>query len=213
MSTWRRSGLRVPRGMDLLTVVALLLVTVHAPGAAQGKVAMQDLTMAQDRLPGGCSLKTIEPAHQEVVATPEPGRQKISFIGPTPSMQPPGIAANPWMGTDRKILAWLRGGIDGPRLGPPDAWWFSESPAVALQRANGVEEGYAATYAQSGSRDLGVWAVRFALAPETHLDFPQNTHSTRPATVITMGLIRVALFGDGGACSTAVETYLRSLGK
>jgi hypothetical protein len=190
-----------------------------AQSAPPKSVTMQDLTVPKDRLPAGCSLKVIEPRRTQVLsASRAPGvvTTTAQVNPPTPSMQPARITANPWMGTDRHVLAELRRGVDGHgALRLPDAppLTNSEAAVMVLQSADGVEEGYAATYAQSGNRDIGVWAVKFAQTPEMRLDFPGDTHSLRTATIITTGSIRAALFGDGGACSAAIETYLRSLGK
>jgi len=179
---------------------------------------MQDLTVPKDRLPDGCGLKVIEPSHREIVATLPDGSQRVRFIGPTPSMQPIGVIANPWIGTDRRILAGLRQDIDG--YGPlrlPDAPPMTSGEASALwQRfADGVEEGYAATYAQSGvMRDIGVRAVRFAHAPDAQFDLPTDKHSAAASVqVVDIGSIRASLVGNGGACQTAIATYLKSLAK
>jgi hypothetical protein len=197
-----------------LGLIALLLGAVTTSETAQGvlpkPIATQDLTVPRDRLPNDCSLKTIEPPG--LIPTSESGRQTFHPIGPTPSLQPPGVTTNPWIGTDRRTLAWLRQRVDG--YGPlqlPDAPPLSPSEASAMmqQFANGIAEGYAATYVQSARRDLGVQAVRFSAATEKRFDFPR----ARGNVLIEIGLIRVAVFGDGGPCSSAIESYLRSLGK
>jgi len=206
---------RLPRAHDLGFFV-LTIGVVNTPCLAQDvkpkPVTLQDLTVPRDRLPDGCSLKLVEPARREVISTMERGGQRVRYIGPTPSMQPAGITANPWMGTDRRILAWLRQRVDGyGELRLLDAPLTKrEESALFLQFAEGLEEGYAATYAQSGAHDLGVHAVRFALTPEKRAVFPVD----RPHTlVIETGSIRAIVYGDSGPCSTVIDTYLRPLGR
>jgi hypothetical protein len=220
------STLRAPRRTTLFGaldagLIVFLLGLASVSGMAQSapprSVTLQDLTVPKDRLPDGCGLKVVEPGWQSVSVTPAQNSQGVHAIGPiTPWMQPQGVTVNPWTGTNRPILVELRRSIDGPHEFPVlDAPPLTPGEASSMwaQFANGVQEGYAATYAQTGGRDLGVWAVKFAQTPERHLDFPGDKHSSPATTVLTMGLIRAALFGDGGACSLAIETYLKSPGK
>jgi hypothetical protein len=210
------SALRAsPFLLPVMRLVVLLMGAVSISGTAQGvlpkPIATQDLTVPKDRLPNGCILKTIQPPG--LIPTSESGRQTIHVTGPTPSLQPPGVTTNPWIGTDRRTLAWLRQRVDGYgslRLpdGPPLS--ASEAAAMSARFADGVDQGYAATYVQSTPRDLAVHAVRFAAAPEKPLDLSRDRTYT---LILDIGLIRVGLLGDNGPCSTAIETYLRSLGK
>ena len=64
------------------------------------------------------------------------------------SVEPFSITANPWMGTDRHILATLRQHLDGYGMvrlpdGPPLT--NREASAMLQKFADGVEEGYVAT--------------------------------------------------------------------
>jgi hypothetical protein len=198
-------------------VLALAGMSGVAQSVPPRSVTMQDLTIPTDRLPDGCHLKVIEPGRQAGSVSPAQSSQGFHAIDPiTPWMQPQGVTVNPWTGTNRRILTELRRSIDGydelPVLDAPPLT-PSEASSMFAQSANGVEEGYAVTYAQTGGRDLGVWAVKFVQAPEMHLDFPGDTHNTKNSVVVTIGSIRARLFVDGGACSIAIETYLKSLGK
>ena len=202
--------LSTPLGAATIGLVALLsgASTNGAQDIPQKSVTMQDLTVPNDRLPSGCGLKVIAPPSHEVIAAPPGGTIRVTK--PTPSMHPGGlnaVTANPWTGTDRRILAELRQRVDGygqVRLpdGPPLTG--REQSAMLLKFADGVEEGYAATYTQSGGRDLGGWAVRFAAPSDDRSDLPNRYN---------IGSIRAALFGDGGVCSTAIERHLNSLRK
>jgi hypothetical protein len=78
------------------------------------------------------------------------------------------------------------------------------------QLADGVSEGYAATYAQRWERDIGVHAIR--LEPGTRLrtvfsEYPRSGVSRR----FTFGDVHVAVYGDSGGCSKAIEAHLQSL--
>ncbi len=204
----------LPQAMALRFVVVLTM-GLNTLGMAQSAppVTLQDLTVPKDRLPEGCALKLIEPAHQEVIATTDTGRRTVRVTGATPSLQPAGVTANPWTGADRRVLAGLRQRVDGygtPRLPDAPPLTSGEEAAMFLQFANGVEEGYAATYAQSGGRDLGVQAVRFTVATERHLDVSRTARVENTRT-IDIGLIRASVYGDGGPCASAIEGYVRSL--
>jgi hypothetical protein len=224
-----------------------LAQTAVAPPA----VTLQDLTVPSDRLPAGCRLKVNDPPKQE--PAPEPSRQEIGYTAAgrpttlTVTRETPrvatdaGIATNPWIGTDRRILARLHQSVDGD--GPtglpmrlPDAPPLSarEQAALSLRFADGVDEGYAATYAQTGGSDLQVVAVRLESIPASPVPPPTDQPQRRiiemgpigtgaspmaqPADpahrqVIAIGPIRVALLGGARPCGTAVSTYLTSLGK
>jgi hypothetical protein len=90
----------------------------------------------------------------------------------------------------------------------------AEASATLRTFADGVEEGYAATYAQPGVMDMGVRAVRFAHAPDPQFDFPTgNRRTVASVQLIDIGLIRASLIGGGGDCQAAIATYLKSLAK
>jgi hypothetical protein len=163
-------------------------------------MTFEKLTVPKDRLPEGCAIKPIRPDAQPFTST-------------VPGLLPSEVTANPWIGTDRRMLASLRDFVDGlyairPPDGPPLTQ--SELSALFLRLADGVDEGYAATYAQAGP-DLGVVAVRFSSAHEPDLDLPRANAKGANNTSFQIGQIRVAIYGDGGRCSDAITGYVRSL--
>jgi hypothetical protein len=127
-------------------------------------------------------------------------------------MQPPEITANPWIGVDRGALAWLRARVDGlGRFGVPDApaAIAGQGSAFFDQLADGVTEGYAATYT-SQAGDLGVHAVRYApdIAPRTILSDGARAGRIRR---FETGSVRAVLYGDHGSCGEANAAHLQSL--
>src|SRR5947207_12255910 len=75
------------------------------------------------------------------------------------------VNGNPWIGTDRPLVATIRERVDapppvtdGPPLSAPEATRFR------LRLADGVEEAYAAVYKQDGPPAIVVYGLRFANA-------------------------------------------------
>ena len=113
---------------------------------------------------------------------------------------------------DRATLGGLRSQIDGPirRLLPDGFTTKGEEAELRLRLAEGVEEGYAATYEQAFvPRTLQVHAVRFAVPPEPGFR-PSDGAPTAPVR-LAIGSTWILFHGDNGACSKAIEAYLRSL--
>lgn len=156
--------------------------------------AMQALTVPAARLPEGCGLQAI-PANAGAWT---PG-------GPVPSTShPAGITANPWLGTDKRRLSELRQVVERHLVRVPDALPITreQRSAFALGWADGVAEGYVATYSEFGNT-IQVQAIRFDAAPD--LLFPPRV------VQFEIGLIRAALSGPVGPCRKAIETYLKTL--
>jgi hypothetical protein len=185
-----------------VSVLAVLLHSASMLGQSPTPplVTLEKLTVPKDRLPEGCAIKPIQPDAKPFKST-------------VPGLLPSEVTANPWIGTDRRILASLRELVDGPNaIRPPDAPPLSqsESSALLLRLADGVDEGYAATYAQAGP-DLGVIALRFSSAHEVDLDLPRANSKGAGNTALQIGQIRVVVYGDGGRCSDAITGYVKSL--
>ena len=162
---------------------------------SQRPVTMQDLSVPRERLPAGCSL---EPP-------PPPG------VGG--SWGGLGTTSNPWMGTDRRIVASVRASVDGPRLlpdGPPPTTRLVRRSFSGL--ADGVEEAYAAFYEQLGVKgieEIGVYAFRLSVGERPDV----MRRSLQAGTRIELGRTVAALRGPDGPCFQAIQTHLRSLVK
>lgn len=176
----------------LLSATAAAAAAAAAQGVPRPVLPLHQLTVPKDRLPDGCSLTATQSGYAI-------GWQRLT--------------SNPWIGTDRAILGGLRGLIDGPGRRPlPDALTTSlEEAELRSALAEGVEEGYAATYEQLSARALQVLAVRFAVPPEPRFR-PSDGAPGAPAR-IALGSTWILFDGDNGACSKAIEAYLRSFRK
>ena len=172
-------------------IVAGLAMAIAIDGSgAQMPVSLSDLTVPQDRLPADCTLSR---------------RASIGLR----------IATNPWVGTDRPMVASIRERVDvpppmpdGPPLTPADAARFH------LQLADGVEEAYAAVYDQSAAQGIVVYGLRFASATSANALLRDRRIRENPnVTRMAMGSILAVVHGDGGPCAQAIGTYLQSLPK
>lgn len=159
-------------------------------------LALDQLTVPPSRLPRGCALLRHEP------------RQGIGMPPPT---QVPGIMANPWVGTDKVFIARIRQRMEGPPSVPDGPPMNRRAAArYLLQWAEGIEDGYAAAYAQPGAADVIVYAIRFA-ASATGRPASARMTAGRVVSRIEHGPIVAFVYGDGGECFRAVESHLRSL--
>ena len=107
----------------------------------------------------------------------------------------------------------LRSHIDGPGLRRPlpDAIFTQpEESALKSKLADGVEEGYAASYEQLWASHLQVKAVRFSVTPERR---PDLSGLNAKAVRIEIGSTWILFAPDRGACSAAIEAHLKSLRK
>ena len=167
--------------MSAIAILASIVLSISTIAIQPKPVTMQELTVPPDRLTEGCRLKA---ADHTVMKT------------------------NPWIGSDRQMLATLRQHIDGQWLRVPDAPpTLADAAALRAQLTKGIEEGYSAVYAQSRAPDLRVEAVRFT-TPQEQTDFYERRLNVMR---INIGTIQLVLFGDQGPCSTAIETYLNGL--
>jgi hypothetical protein len=171
-------------------VAGLALIIALDDSGAQTPVRLSDLTVPQERLPAGCALA--------------PGRS-IDLR----------ITANPWIGTDRPVVASIRERVDGPVLvpdGPPLT--PGESARFRLQLADGVEEAYAAVYEHTEPELIVVYGLRFGSTASSdemlrHRRILENPRVAR----IAIGPILAVVHGEGGPCARAIRAYLASLAK
>jgi hypothetical protein len=176
--------------------------TVRAPTpngipqtADQPPVAIEELTVPADRLSSGCALAT------------EPSRDRNGVR----TAQWPDFPTNPWIGTDRRLMAEIRERVDPPAAlpdGPPlDA---KELSRYRAQFADGLAQGYHAVYDDAAQRVI-VQAVKFA-PTEPASAFASGRARVSSAREVRVGIGRIAAIVTGdGACSRAVSAYLASL--
>ena len=181
--------------MSAMVLTALTVVFTPAPPVmGQGALFLEDLTVPQPRLVSGCRL-AVSPA----VATPE-GRVRGGLWAGLP------IPNNPWRGSDRAILAAIRERVVSPSPlpdGPPLT--AAATSQLRLQRAEDVEEGYAAIYEGSDSL-VTVYGLRFTSdrVPELPVQYPRSPGTFRSVRGRTV----VVVSGNGGPCLRAVSGYV-----
>lgn len=175
-----------------MSLTALLLAT-WLVGQGQPSIRLEDLTVPADRLPTGCELRA------------------------TPSLVP----TNPWIGTDRGIVARIAALIEGtPTLPDAPALEPKEARRFFLRFADGVEEAYAATYAESGvttsrggrsaARDVSVFAVKY-IAPEDARRVPFG-RTKRPDRIVLGSIVLIVNGPDPDhPCFETVRAYVHSL--
>ena len=158
---------------------------------------LEQLVVPADRLPPACALapRSVELGN---------GRVRIFW----------SLPKNPWIGTDRSVLASIRGGMWGPPLmpdGPPLS--PVEMQRFRLRSADGVEAGYAAFYySKPHEESFRVDALRFGAATDMDEAAPRDHLEDRR---IRIGRIVVMVFGyeNPGDCHSAVVNYLKSLAR
>jgi len=117
----------------MIKALVLAMSVALAAGASQTApprvLSMRDLTLPAERLPVGCALSPAPSVHLDG------SRVRYGLWS--------GFPANPWIGTDRRLMASIRELVDGLATipdGPPlDA---KELPRYLGQLADGVEEAY-----------------------------------------------------------------------
>jgi len=190
-----------------LIVFKMIAVAISAASAfgvtqnvAARPVALQDLTIPNDRLPAWCALAPADAARQPG------GRIHRGLWAGLP------ITTNPWTGRDRRVIASIRERVDPPPTVTDAPLTRAEASRYFLRLADGVEEGYAAVYAQDGSNDsIVVSALRFAATENPFYSLADAKAFYRPTTRIEIGRIVAVVTGGGGECFQALETYLKSL--
>lgn len=157
----------------------LLALLFSLQGAIpDGPAALQQLTVPASQLPQGCALS----------AAPGVTRDGDTVRGGLWAGLP--ITTNPWIGSDRVIVAAIRERIEPPSPladGPPLS--SAERARFRLRLAEGVEAAYAAVYVDAANRLLVVYGMTLA-------------GRARPVTRIVDG---------DSACLDAVSAHIKQL--
>lgn len=188
----------------MVRTIVLALVMGTAVAATQDvrrPFTLQDLTVPVGDLPGACALS---PAASARISG---NTVRGGLWAGLP------ISTNPWAGSDPPVIASIRELIDPPLLpdGPPLT--TRESARYRFRLADGIDEAYAAIYAESDSRSLVVvYGLRFSSA-EHASGFLRDARAlkTRRVVSVAIGPIVAVVSGDGGQCFQAVGAYLTSL--
>jgi hypothetical protein len=177
--------------------------------AAQASVALTSLTVPESSLPDSCRLRPYVPAMSPVAKVGTTTVMKSNFRSPVP------FPANPWIGTEHKLIVDLRTRVDGalrfPDAPPPSTAELSSWEGRWVEH---VVEGYHAVY-DSADGFVDVAAIRFddpslatATAPVSSLLRSSSVRSDR--LVIGPVVVRVAE-GRKTNCFEAVLAYIRML--
>jgi hypothetical protein len=186
----------------LYTAFASLVMLNTSPDA----IKLQDLTVANEQLPKGCAL----------AASPTVRLSEKRVLGGLWAGLP--IDSNPWIGTDRNVLARIREHMYGPpRLpdAPPNA---KAAAAYARHLVDNVSAGYAAFYQDVGPDGIAIYALTFTSDeplrdPSTAPPKNPPTSDTRLVSWITLDKTVVLVVGDRGHCADVIQTKVQSLAR
>ena len=145
----------------------ILLVVALSYGMTfdQGRpVDLVDLTVPSERLPDGCVLVSPAPVGLDG------GRVRLSSLAGL------GLPANPWIGSERSILATIRERMDGHPLVPDAPLTKSEYARFRMRLADDAEEGYAAVYGQD---EVAVYAAKMVSPPKDESLSPTSRRNPR----------------------------------
>ena len=172
--------------MSYLVAVALAAaagLALQTPGAPIAAVAMDALTLPLARLPEGCALA----AHT-------------------------AYRTNPWIGTDEPTIGRLREQFSAP-VPLPDAPPVSrrDEARYYVRAAEGVAEGYSASYALEENAVTQVVALRFVNMADADR-WPSRSQRQR-LDRIAMGALVAVVYGAVGPCRQAIVQHLAALGR
>ena len=193
---------QVCRRLRVTVVLAAWIVGV----SAQAGLALNALTVPATSLPNSCHLRPYVPAMSPVAQV---GTTTTWRPNPRSSAPFPG---NPWVGTDRELLIYLRGTPPVPDAPPPSA---AELSAMKGRWAQHVVEGYRALY-DSTDGGVEVQAIRFddaTLATTSAPSVVQLLNTPRGASDrIVLGAVVVQVTAASATpCYKAVGDHIRSL--
>jgi hypothetical protein len=202
LTTLQRSA-RVLLALTVVNTVLIVQLTSAAHARRQQSpksIALQDLTVPADRLTEDCQLKT---------TTVNSGRGRIvSEADPFPT--------NPWSGQDTRLVAMVRGFVDGvPEVpdGPPlDR---RQAAQYQLKYAESVRQAYQAQYIGPLGSAVHVFAVTFKDARLAQADASSGrARRARGATtrvVIGPTVVRVIARQGRSECFDMVNRHIESL--
>jgi hypothetical protein len=184
-------------GLVVLGTALVAALVGTQPASSEGVQnragTMPNLTVPQDRLPGGCQL-----APKSMPA----GGTRIRTLW---TLQ---IPRNPWSGRDRAIVASIRMRMFGAPMtpdGPPPS--RREARRFYLQTADDIEEAYVAFYHQQSEAEVvTVYGLRFSGLVSDSMKRPGLD-----AHLVKLGSSVALVTGSGVQCFDAVEAYVRSL--
>ena len=186
--------------IKVLIAATSAAIAVCASQTARPRIVnMRDLTVPAERLPAGCALSP----------SPSVRVDQSRLVG-----RWAGFPTNPWIGTDRQLMASVREIVEGPVAfpdGPPlDA---KQLFRYLGQLADGVEEAYGAVYMQSDAYPIVVRAIRLAPGEKpSALARPSDARLSRNPGIVRVAIGQiVAIVSGDGECFQAVGAYLKSL--
>ena len=143
------------------SLAAIVLSSVLAVAGAQ--TSLEQLTLPAEHLPAGCTMPSSP-------TTSDAQGVRGGLWANLP------ITSNPWIGAEPPVIATLRERFEPPRRvvdGPPLS--RPEAARARLRLAEGVEQAYAAVYADASSRLVVVYALKMAGGLELQTSVVGNT--------------------------------------
>jgi hypothetical protein len=204
---------RMSRAWMLCGVLTAIVALTGPTAAQQSGLALARLTVPDATLPEDCRLLPYVPPTTQTakLGTTTVIRPQAGNSGPFP--------ANPWSGTDPKLVSTVRGSINGvgrSRPLPDVPLPGSGQPAVpSSERTDDVLEAYRAAYQFTDGFGVQVFAVTFkdaklAAAPDSLSAMLNPPIASGHRLVRGATAIRVSASSEN-ACYKAVVGYIESL--
>lgn len=176
----------------------VVLTTGMVSASTQGALPLTRLTVPAIDLPDGCRVRPYVPAASPVA----PAGDRMVVKSNPGSAYP--FPANPWVGSDRRLLVHLLGPPPVPDAPPPSV---AELGQWEAQWVRHVREGYRALYDVGDGRSVEVVALRFDDDGLPSTGWPSRAE-LRIGNVVVM--VR-APSGSRTRCAQAIEGHIRTL--